>query len=525
MMLFSAWKCKNGQTDAKNALYENTRAHMEALKYGKEHHLAALYPVVLSQDRELSNLAAKAVHAYMSSLDAPKIIRLDRQFRQYTSMEWTIDWTKISPMGMQDQISSREVWLSVLRLGTLHPNGYFRERCMQALEDDEASFPYLTLRLNDWVEQVRDRAYLILSHRLDGAGTDTAVEMLPFLSQTKKGERYTKQQMQEIEKKLREKILLHLDQISLDRIREYPPVTKRFLYRILLKPELLSKEDAGLLLEREKNGNEKMLIIRLILANYECTHEEVDHYLRNKSPIVRRKALELKYDRLGSAWPGLEVHLLDPAKSIRSDACYILQKHTDFDLVSFYRAGLQTPKEAIAILGIGENGTEKEIPLLTEYLSSKEPRLLKNAMKALSSLGAAGLDDHYWMYVKDLDPGISKTAYEAIVRSNIYYGSEQLYQAYQDCGSDHAKKHLLKLLVREPSWERLPWLLRLYRPCDCSDQMQMFLHSAVRHRSVYARIKRSQADEIIRILEFAKPVIPEGLKKEILFDLAHITVV
>ena len=55
--------------------------------------------------------------------------------------------------------------------------------------------------------------------------------------------------------------------------------------------------------------------------------------------------------------------------------------------------------------------------------------------------------------------------------------------------------------------------------------MQMFLHSAVRHRSVYARIKRSQADEIIRILEFAKPVIPEGLKKEILFDLAHITVV
>ena len=184
-MLFSAWKCKNGQTDVKNALYESTRAHMEALKYGKEHHLAALYPVVLSQDRELSNLAAKAVHAYMSSLDAPKIIRLDRQFRQYTSMEWTIDWTKISPMGMQDQISSREVWLSVLRLGTLHPNGYFRERCMQALEDDEASFPYLTLRLNDWVEQVRDRAYLILSHRLDGAGTDTAVEMLPFLSQKK----------------------------------------------------------------------------------------------------------------------------------------------------------------------------------------------------------------------------------------------------------------------------------------------------------------------------------------------------
>lgn len=525
-MLFSSWNHKNQRTDREDALYESVRVHMARLEAGREQHLAALYPMVLSQDRELANLAAGAVHAYMSSLDAPKIIRLDRQFRQYTSMEWTTDWTKISPERIRDRVGSRDVWLSVLRLGTLHPNGYFRERCMDALAEDEASFPYLTLRLNDWVKQVRDRAYAILSNRLDGVRTDTAVEMLPFFSRTKKGGRYAGQQMQEIEKKLGEKILLHLHEISLERIRDYPPAAKRFLYRILLKPEVLSGEDAGRLLEREKSGNEKMRIIRLILTRYGCTDEEVEHYLKNKSPVVRKKALELKYDRMGGAWTGLEEHLMDRAKGIRSDVCYILQKHTDFDVVSFYKANLHPPGEAVAILGIGENGSVKDAALLTGYLSSEKPGLIKNAMRALSRLGAAGLDDIYWKYLQDPDPGISKTAYEAVVRSDIYYGSEQLYRAYQACAWDHGKKYLLKLLVREPSWERLPWLLRLYRPCDSfSDRMQILLHGAVRSRSVYARIRRAQADEIIRILELPTLPIPEGLKREILFDLKHLSVI
>ena len=55
--------------------------------------------------------------------------------------------------------------------------------------------------------------------------------------------------------------------------------------------------------------------------------------------------------------------------------------------------------------------------------------------------------------------------------------------------------------------------------------MQILLHGAVRSRSVYARIRKAQADEIIRILELPKLPIPEGLKQEILFDLKHLSVI
>ena len=135
-----------------------------------------------------------------------------------------------------------------------------------------------------------------------------------------------------MEEALTEKILSYRDDISPDRIADYPPITRRFLYRILLHPDILSRSTSHRLLEREKNGNEKALILSMILKHYECGEEELDLYSKNKNPLVRKKALELRYERTGGAWEGLEQYLLDRSGGIRSDVCYILCKHTSFDI-------------------------------------------------------------------------------------------------------------------------------------------------------------------------------------------------
>lgn len=525
-MLFSLWNGKKKEPDAQNTCCANISAHIEGLKSGQENHLAALYPMLLSEDKASAETAAEAIHTYMSRLKASDIISLDRRFRQYTSMEWCVDWTDISPGDMTSSISSQEERLSILRLGTLHPNGHFREKCMTALAKDEASFGYITLRLNDWAKPVRDAAYNILSGRLDMVQADTAVGMLPFFGRTRKGGRYTHWQVQEIEAKLSERLLLCLEDISLDKIREYPPATKRFLYDLLISPEVLSRTRADRLLQREKNGNEKARILRLILKNYECSDAEIEHYLTNKSPVVRKKALEVKYKRLGNAWTGLEDFLLDTSKSIRSDASYILRRHTAFDILSFYKAHLHTPKESEAILGIGENGAAEDGEILEEYLYAQRPRLIKNAMKALSKLGVKGLDDIYWTYLNDADISISKAAYMAVCRSNIYYGAEELYQAYRGSKNAASGKYLLYLLMREPSWDRLPWLMLLYDPdAGASDRMQTLVQRGLLFRNVYARITKRQADFIIRTMNAPECGITEKMKKEILFDLKHIAVV
>ena len=74
---------------------------------------------------------------------------------------------------------------------------------------------------------------------------------------------------------------------------------------------------------------------------------------------MRKKALELKYDRMGGAWTGLEEHLMDRAKGIRSDVCYILRKHTDFDVVSFYKANLHPPGRPSPYWGSGKTAVKR----------------------------------------------------------------------------------------------------------------------------------------------------------------------
>ncbi len=286
----AVWGRKKQRVDTKSICRSEIETHIERLQAGHENHLAVLYSMLLSEDEGAVNIVAEAIHTYMYRLDAMNIIRLDRVFRQYTSMEWSIDWEKSSPADVTEGITNPRMQASILRLGTLHPNGYFREKCMKALADDEASYGYIALRLNDWVRQVRETAYRILSEKLDEAKVDTAVKMLPFISRTKKGERYGYRQFQEIEEKLADRILLHLDEISLENIRNYPPATKRFLYKTLISPAVLSRQEVQRILAREKNGNEKALVIRLILQKYTCSDAEIDAYMQNKSPIVRQKA-------------------------------------------------------------------------------------------------------------------------------------------------------------------------------------------------------------------------------------------
>lgn len=503
------------------------KADIAELEKGHENRLAVLYCALLSRDAVSADKAANTIHSYMESLDVPKLIRLSRQFREYTSMEWSIDWKHISLSDIRTSVSDWNAFLNILRLGTFHPNGYFREKCMWALKDDEASLPFIALRLNDWVKPVRDSAYLILSEKLADAKTDTAIEMLPFISQAKKGERYACEQLLDIERQLSEKILLHLNEISLDRIRDYLPTTKRFLYKILICPDVLSKDAVNRLLQREKSGNEKALIISRILKHYVCSDEELELYIRSKSPIVRKRALEVKYEHSGGPWNGLEEHLLDKARGIRSDVCYILRKHTDFDILSYYKSRLHTPDEAVAILGIGENGTEKDAALLMEYLYAASEKLVKYAMKSLSSLGATGLDAVYWDYLNDTNVAFSKAAYDAVCKSDILFGAQKLYDALQNSQNCHTRKYLLHLLVKEPSWERLPYLLLLYKPESSlsnpdDKKAQMTVRRALSFRNVYAKVTEKQAAFIINIMDMPQLEIPVELKKAIRFDLEHI---
>lgn len=81
-------------------------------------------------------------------------------FRERTSLEWSYDWRQEDPQNLITSSMSECERATIFGLCSFHPNGYFREKAIKALSNmsSENAFPYLLIRLNDWVGIVRDCA-------------------------------------------------------------------------------------------------------------------------------------------------------------------------------------------------------------------------------------------------------------------------------------------------------------------------------------------------------------------------------
>ncbi len=83
---------------------------------------------------------------------------------------------------------------------------------------------------------------------------------------------------------------------------------------------------------------------------------------------------------------------------------------------------------------------------------------------------------------------------------------------------EHQRRYLLKLLLRESPWSRLPGLLRLYRR-DLPEQEKYQVLSGIRSRTMYGKLPGSLQEEIVSALEESREELPDGLEAEILYDM------
>lgn len=503
---------------------EDNRQRLRLMEYaqelwaGKQNYLAAIYQMLTVADKECVQRAAFEIAQYMKGLNSRCLILLDEQFRESTSMEWFINWDKILLSDLKDKIEEKENYLWVLRLGTFHPNGYFREKCMKELAGECNSLPYLILRLNDWVAPVRENAIRLVQEN-GIKTTEEFIEALPYLEKVRRGSRRMPETIDFLDQLFSEKIANR--QIDLLKCSQYEAPTRKYLYRLLMEQEAVSKEDAILLLSKEKDGQCKYQLLVQILKQYPCTEADIDCYLSSKSSIVRQKALELKYSMTGGYWQGVEKLLLDKAKRVRAMAAYILRKHTDMDIVAYYEARLETPDKWVCILGIGENGTKEDASKIQKYLKDTDVRVVKRTLFAINMLLGEKASDIYWNYLFYEQETVSKAAFRAIVSNDICYGAKQIYEALMQCSVETTKQRLVRLLVHESSWERLPYVLRLYQYEDPT--LREEIRKGALGRSAYAKITRVEAEEIRGLLYEPKYEIPPDLQKEIEFDLKYVT--
>lgn len=504
--------------DEKNTLIQVA----DQLNQGHENYLPKIYQNVFSSSKDIANLAAQIVSDYMKTLDYPQIIRLSDCFRDYTSIEWFINWKDVDLKELKRTIDDEEEYLWVVRLGTFHPNGYFREKCICELENDPESIKYIILRYNDWAVPVRVKAVKACGGLCQNLSEDV-FDMLPFLEKVYRSERRDDGDIRRLEDIISSKIYAILNASGWRNIKKLDGYNKWVLYRLLLRCERLNKDEIKDIMQKEKNGQCLREIVTVFFRKYHVYIDDLDDLLKSRSVFVKRKALEKKYELVKDYWDGLEKMLISPSKGVREIVSFILHHKTDIDIRSYYLTYLENADEsekAICILGIGENGVASDADYLMEFLDEESSRIVKSVLHAIGILCPKCVSEIYWKYLQDDRMNVMCQSYREIISHEISFGAERVYNLFCQTESILLKKKLANMLVRESCWDRMPYLLMLFWYED--DEIRERIRDGLKARSMYASISEKRAEWIQDILEEEKYHIPEKVKKDILFELKYV---
>lgn len=517
---------KKARKDPEQEQYLNFAANiaLPALKKGNLSYIKALLRVFTIKEAKHYHIeTANLFVELLANTSAKNFMHFDELCRVYIYNWQNIDWKALKLSREALSYLSDEQYVAVLRFGTFHSNGYFRQMCMEELAQYPDNLPFFVLRLNDWVKEIRTAAYQLTANRIQECSVQELFSAMPMFDKVKNSGRRDGQALLSLEAQIKEQMNRKFTDCPLKEIHTYEITVKNSIYRFLNQNRVLELHQMEQLCFLEKDGYGKRLLILGIFQQFDCTEEMLLRYLSDKSALIRYHALEHFYAKRKNVWPGLEKMLMDKSKRIRDNVCYLLNRHSDFDVLAYYKEQLQKQESVTAVLGIGENGSKNELNIILPYLEHDNERFVKAALEAYGNLSMEQGEAIYWKYLLHPSVLIARQAYRLIRRFGIHYGSDVLYAAYLEYQKLPVADDLIFLLTKEPSWNRLPYLLLLYDSETLSENAKNRVRKAAGFRSVYAKIPPEQAQNIRQILEWKKEALPEKLYREILFDLKYVT--
>lgn len=493
---------------------------IDKLRSGDFAGLRIVYCAFATDDAELIRRAGEAVAGQLRGLQRTTLLKLCERFRNFTSLEWFINWAEVSLDSLKKELPEEE-YRYVLILGSFHPNGYFREKCIYEMAEYQGMLFWLFFRVNDWVRDIRTAACGILNDYLQRVSAEELFDSMPAFERLQDCRRRSEDQMGKLWNQIETRMSLAWKEIDISKIPFLEPIVRNALYKALLRSETLTLQEMDAILQRETLSCLKRILIGGIFVRPDCTLERVESYLTDSSAVIRRRAVEFKYEHLKASWPGLEKMLLDSSRGVREYAVYILERYDCFDVRKYYLEHLEDDKPEYAVIGLAEFSRSGNLHELMKCLKRPERKVLKYTILALGYQEDFTEEDLLWQYLLDDRNDISKAAYLSIRKRDFYPGAARIYSAYVKAEEEHQRRYLLNLLLRESSWKRLPYLVRLYHREMPGEENRKVL-SGIRNRFMYGKISQPLREDILRALEENGGELPDGMEKAILYDMKYV---
>ncbi|MCI0569404.1 MAG: HEAT repeat domain-containing protein [Myxococcaceae bacterium] len=307
---------------------------------------------------------------------------------------------------------------SVLALLTCHPSGHVRAMALERLgqRSSREAWPFLLLRLNDWVEPVRRAALSEALRVLPEVPLSLLVQhlsLLTWLSRTGRADHGPF--LSRVHARLSETdALSHLEAHLPELGRE----ERRMAYRLLLE----ARPDASVRLLVRALADADVALRRWAAARVgerlegEALARVLARMERSRTAFVRREAVMLYAQRVPSLAPArLQAALLDASRPVREYAQGRLAR--GLDAAAVYRAALRDGlRPAVALAGLGEVGAAADAALVSLFLAHPLPSVRRAAVGALGRLDGAGAAALLTGLLGDASPRVARTAAAVLQR-------------------------------------------------------------------------------------------------------------
>ena len=321
-----------------------------ALNEGDRSRIPWIFCVFAEHHNQAKTKAVKALRETLEGLSFDETVRVDEQIRQTTSMEWSIDWRKLSINDFFTSQMDTHDKRALTIFASFNPNGFIRERAVELMQGYNGTLPYIILRQNDWVLQVRQAANAAFTYRLNKLSDGEILAALPFAEKLKWSSRgshgeYTNRFFSLLASP--EHLPDLLKGLESNNVR-----TRRICVDALFSVTPPKTEVAFKQLTREPEPFLRARIFEKLNGFKQDMGGFIEVFLRDKYPANRMLAFQflLNIDTEGIYNTAVRL-LLDRSTMIRETAQFVIEKQMpEFDFRSFYFDNLDHCT-ASAILG------------------------------------------------------------------------------------------------------------------------------------------------------------------------------
>ncbi|WP_061994627.1 hypothetical protein [Clostridium sp. ATCC 25772] len=428
-----------------------------------------VFKLLLSNNEKMKLQAAEILNNFVRTLSFSQLVKMDTIFRERTSFEWYYDWNNKNPNDLIHPLMSQEEKITILGLSSFHPNGYFREKAILALSNIKTGneIPYILIRLNDWVSQVRDTSKEQLERYITLEYITDFVDNLPLVLRLRECSRDEHSHI--IDKIISIMTTKEGSEKLIYGLQSTDSKMRLACYKIILERKVIDNKSIIKYLIKDSDPYNRLFVLRNI--KNEITGEEfidISQLLINdKHSQIRIIGLELLYYFASKeAINMLEKSLFDNNQAVRELSRYLLSKNKKYDFAAIYHDGIEkNDKLYSSICGLGETGNKNDSKLIAKFIDSDITKIVKASIISLAGLNMEEYKEKILLFLNDKRAGISKTARKVLGKEINANDIDNIYKIFKEDTYYHVKVNSAILLCSLSKWNAIRYILEL-----CADK-------------------------------------------------------